>query len=39
MADIRFSPREIIVQAQHFIPLGEQAFAEMGAQKSRAAGD
>jgi hypothetical protein len=32
-------PREEVVEAQHFVSLGEQSLAEMRADEARAAGD
>jgi len=39
MRDVAFSPGEIVIQANDFVSLVEQAFAEMGAEEAGTAGD
>ena len=39
MSDIELSAREEIVERDDFVPILEQAFAEMGTEKAGAAGD
>ena len=39
MSDVVLAPGEIIVDAEHVVALGQQALAQMRAEKTGAAGD